>query len=311
SATAHTANATRRCHTGSPTTTREGHTARYEDSRQSAAFATCVGRTASLRPVADALTQLKERFARTTDLERMSRVLSWDQQTGIPPAGWRHRGEHLATLRRIHHETLTAPETGRLLEEVPPLDPETDDGAFIRVARRDYEKASRVPTELRAEMTRTATEARTIWVQARAQSDFELFRPAREETYPPRRRYVDCCDEIEPYDVLLDDFEPETTTAEVTEVFAELKAELIPLIAELREQQVDDSFLTGNFPIDAQERLAKEVVALFGFRSDTWRLDPTEHPFASGAGVDDIRITTHYDPETMKSFFSTMHEYGH
>ena len=261
--------------------------------------------------MADALTQLKERFARTTDLERMSRVLSWDQQTMMPPAGWRHRGEHLATLRRIHHETLTAPETGRLLEEVPPLDPETDDGAFIRVARRDYEKASRVPTELRAEMTRTATEARTIWVQARAQSDFELFRPALEETYDLRRSYVDCFDEIEPYDVLLDDFEPETTTAEVTEVFAELKAELIPLIAELREQQVDDSFLTGNFPIDAQERLTKEVVALFGFRPDTWRLDPTEHPFASGAGVDDIRITTHYDAETMKSFFSTMHEYGH
>jgi len=261
--------------------------------------------------VADALTQLKERFARITDLERMSRVLSWDQQTMMPPAGWRHRGEHLATLRRIHHETLTAPETGRLLDETPSLDPDSDDGAFIRVARREYEKASKVPTELRAEMTRTATEARTIWVQARAQSDFELFRPALEETYDLRSRYIDCFDEIEPYDVLLDDFEPETTTAEVTEVFAELKAELIPLIAELRDQQVDDSFLTGTFPIDAQERLAKEVVTLFGLRNDTWRLDPTEHPFASGAGVDDIRITTHYDPETMKSFFSTMHEYGH
>src|SRR6185437_11327572 len=62
---------------------------------------------------------------------------------------------------------------------------------------------------------------------------------------------------------------------------------------------------------DRQERVAKEVVAQFGFRADTWRLDPTEHPFASGAGVDDIRITTNYDPQTMKSFFSTMHEYGH
>jgi carboxypeptidase Taq len=98
----------------------------------------------------------------------------------------------------------------------------------------------------------------------------------------------------------------------VTEVFAELKSELIPLIAELRDEDVDDSFLIGgHFPIEAQERLDKEVVSLFGFRDDTWRLDPTEHPFASGAGVDDIRITTHYDPETMKSFFSTMHEYGH
>src|SRR5438034_6510226 len=141
----------------------------------------------------------------------------------MPPAGWQHRGEHLATLRRIHHETLTAEATGRLLDEVPTLDPESDDGAFIRLARRDYEKAIKVPTELRAEMTRTATEARTIWVKARAESNFELFRPMLERTYELRNQYVECFGDVdEPYDILLDDFEPETTTAEVTETFAEL-----------------------------------------------------------------------------------------
>jgi carboxypeptidase Taq len=266
--------------------------------------------------VADALAQLKERLTRVTDLERCGRVLSWDQQTMMPPEGWRHRGDHLATLRGIQHETLIAEETGRLLEELRglegSLDPDSDDAALIRVARRDYEKSVRVPTELRTEMTRAAAEARTIWVKARAKDDFEAFRPALEHNYELRQRYIDCFDGVdEPYDILLDDFEPETSTAEVTETFAELKAELLPLIAELREDEVDDSFLHGSFPVDAQERLAKEVVTLFGFRPDTWRLDPTEHPFASGAGVDDIRITTHYDPETMKSFFSTMHEYGH
>jgi carboxypeptidase Taq len=266
--------------------------------------------------VADALAQLKERLTRVTALERCGRVLSWDQQTMMPPEGWRHRGDHLATLRGIQHETLIAEETGRLLEELRglegSLDPDSDDAALIRVARRDYEKSVRVPTSLRTEMTRAAAEARTIWVKARANDDFEAFRPALEHNYELRQRYIDCFDGVdEPYDILLDDFEPETSTAEVTETFAELKAELIPLIAELRDDEVDDSFLHGSFPVDAQERLAKEVVTLFGFRPDTWRLDPTEHPFASGAGVDDIRITTHYDPETMKSFFSTMHEYGH
>ena len=266
--------------------------------------------------MADALAQLKERLTRVTDLERLGRVLNWDQQTMMPPAGWHHRGDQLATLRRIAHETLIAEETGRLLEELrgleDSLDPDSDDAALIRVARRDYEKSVRVPTELRAEMIQAATEARTIWVQARADDDFEAFRPALERNYELRQRYIECFDDVdEPYDILLDDFEPEATTAEVTEIFAELKAELLPLIAELRNDDVDDSFLRGSFPVDAQERLAKEVVARFGFRPDTWRLDPTEHPFASGAGVDDVRITTHYDPQTMKSFFSTMHEYGH
>jgi carboxypeptidase Taq len=266
--------------------------------------------------VADALAQLKERLTRVTDLERIGRVLNWDQQTMMPREGWRHRGDHLATLRSLQHETLIAPETGRLLDELRglegSLEPDSDDAALIRVARRDYEKSVRVPTELRAEMTRAAAEARTIWVKARADDDFDAFRPALERNYELRQRYIECFDGVEePYDILLDDFEPETSTAEVTETFTELKAELVPLIAELRDDDPDDFFLRGTFPIDAQERLAKEVVTLFGFRPDSWRLDPTEHPFASGAGVDDIRITTHYDPETMKSFFSTMHEYGH
>ena len=79
----------------------------------------------------------------------------------------------------------------------------------------------------------------------------------------------------------------------------------------MRERDVDDSFLRGSFPTDRQERLARSVVELFGLRPNSWRIDPTERPFASGAGPDDIRITTNYDPKTMKSLFSTMHEYGH
>ena len=262
------------------------------------------------------LEQLKERLGKVTDLDRISRVLSWDQQTMMPPAGSDHRADHLATLRRIAHDLLSADETGRLLDELRPLeeslDPGSDDAALIRLARRDYDKAARVPTDLRAEMAHAAAQARPVWVKAKAESDFALFLPTLERNVELRRRYVECYEGVdEPYDILLDDFEPYTSTAEVSEIFDELKAELVPLIAELRDSEVDDSFLVGNFPVERQERVAKEVVELFGFRRDTWRLDPTQHPFASGAGVDDVRITTNYDPKTMKSFFSTMHEYGH
>ena len=264
----------------------------------------------------DALEQLKERLARVTDLERISRLLSWDQQTMMPRTGAETRAEHLATLGRFAHELLIDDDTGRLLDELSPressLDPDSDDAALIRVARRDYEKAARVPTELRAEMARAAAQAQPVWVEARAASDFARFLPVLERNIDLRRRYIECFEpRDEPYDILLDDFEPETTSAEVETTFDQVKAELVPLIAELREQEVDDSFLRGSFPADRQERLAKGVVELFGMRPNSWRLDPTEHPFASGAGPDDIRITTNYDPETMKSLFSTMHEYGH
>jgi carboxypeptidase Taq len=266
--------------------------------------------------VSDALTQLKERLGTVADLGRISRVLGWDQQTMMPPAGSRHRADHLSTLSRLAHQLLTDPETGRLLEELrtteESLERDSDDASLIRMTRRDYEKAVRVPTDLRAEMTRAAAEARPVWVEAKTESSFVKFLPALERNVELRKQYVDCFDGIEePYDILLDDFEPGTTTGEVRQVFEEIKPELIALVAELREEDVDDSFLQRTFPVDRQERLAHEVVTLFGFRPGTWRLDPTEHPFASGAGVDDIRITTHYYPDSMKSLFSTMHEYGH
>jgi carboxypeptidase Taq len=263
----------------------------------------------------DALAQLKERLTRVTDLNRIARLLSWDQQTMMPAAGSETRSQHLAALSRLAHELFVDDETGRLLDELQPLadeQPDSDDGALVRLARRDYDKSVRVPADLRAEMTRAASAARPVWVKAKAASDFATFLPALEENVQLRLRYIECFDGVEePYDILLDDFEPETTTEDVREIFEPLKAELVPLIAELRENEVDDSFLQGDFPVERQEQVAKGVVSLFGMRPDTWRLDPTEHPFASGAGIDDVRITTNYDPQTMKSLFSTMHEYGH
>ncbi len=160
-------------------------------------------------------------------------------------------------------------------------------------------------------MARAAAEARPVWVKAKAASDFAAFLPSLERNVELKLRYVECFDAPEPYDVLLDDYEPETSTAEVRAIFEELKPPLGALIAELRDRESDDSFLSGEFPPDRQRSLAHEVVELFGHRPESWRIDPTEHPFASGAGIDDVRITTHYHPDRLESLFSTMHEYGH
>jgi carboxypeptidase Taq len=267
--------------------------------------------------VADALEQLKERLAGVMDLYKVVRLLAWDQQTMMPPAGTGHRADQLATVQQLAHELFIDPEVGRLLDELQPLeeslDPGSDDASLIRVARRDYEKAVNVPASLRAEMARAAAEARPVWVRAKAESDFASFLPSLERIVELKLEYVDCVADgaAERYDVLLDDYESQTTTAEVRTLFGELKPPLVELIAELRERDVDDSFLHGDFPPDRQRALALEVIDLFGHRPDSWRIDPTEHPFASGAGRDDVRITTNYHPDSLESLFSTMHEYGH
>ena len=267
--------------------------------------------------MADALEQLKERLAEITDLGKVGRLLSWDQQTMMPLAGTGHRGDQMATVYRIAHERFTDPAVGRLLEELRPveesLDPDSDDAALIGVVRRDYEKAVNVPSSLRAAMTKAAADARPVWVKAKAESDFASFLPYLERIVELKLEYVDCVADgaAERYDVLLDDYEPQTPTAEVRTLFEELKPPLVELIAELRQREVDDSFLHADFPPERQRELAFEVIDLFGHRPDSWRIDPTEHPFASGPGRDDIRITTNYHPDSLESLFSTMHEYGH
>jgi carboxypeptidase Taq len=267
--------------------------------------------------MADALEQLKERLVEVGDLGKVARLLGWDQQTMMPPAGTAHRADQFSTLLRIAHEKFTDPEVGRLLDELQPmedsLDPDSDDAALIRLTRRDYEKAVKVPASLRAATARAAAEARPVWVKAKTESDFASFLPSLERIVELKLEYVECVADgaAEQYDVLLDDFEPQTTTAEVRTLFEELKPPLVELIAQLRERDVDDSFLHGDFPPDRQVVLSHEVVDLFGHRPDSWRIDPTEHPFASGAGRDDVRITTNYHPDSLESLFSTMHEYGH
>jgi len=267
--------------------------------------------------MADALEQLKERLTEVNDLGKVGRLLGWDQQTMMPPAGTAHRADQFSALLRVVHEKFTDPEVGRLLDELQPLedslDPDSDDAALIRLARRDYEKSVKVPASLRAATARAAAEARPVWVKAKTESDFASFLPSLERIVELKLEYVECVDDgaDERYDVLLDDYEPQTTTAEVRTLFDELKPPLVELIAELRQREVDDSFFHGDFPPERQVALAHEVVDLFGHRPDSWRIDPTEHPFASGQGRDDVRITTNYHPDSLESLFSTMHEYGH
>ncbi|MEZ5278119.1 MAG: carboxypeptidase M32 [Opitutaceae bacterium] len=268
----------------------------------------------------EALTKLKARLAEISDLNKVSGVLGWDQRTMMAPRGAVGRSEQLATLSKIAFERFVDPETGRLLEAVAPLETElpydSDDASLIRYVRRDHEKAIKVPVELEAEMARSAAIAQEGWTQARKESDFSLFLPHLERMIGLKRRYIDCLikEGEDPYDVLLDDFEPGMKGAEVEAVFNNLKKDLVPLIAAIREKedQVSDDVLRGHFPIEKQKAFSWSLIEMLGANREAWRLDPTVHPFASNGGPDDIRLTTRfYEDYLCPSLFATMHEFGH
>ena len=261
--------------------------------------------------------ELRTRLAEIADLSRVIGLLFWDQRTMMPPTAAPARAEQLATLNRITHERFVSEEIGRLLEEARPeeesLEYESVEASHIRVARRDYEKARRVPPELRAEMVRTAALALPAWEQARRTSDFSAFLPHLERTLELRRKYVACFDKAdEDYDILLDDYEPGMKTAEVRAVFDILKRELTPLVAAVAEhaEAVDDSCLAGPFPAAGQKAFEMKVLDAFGFTPESWRIDETVHPFASNGGIGDIRLTTRYREHEL-SVFASMHEFGH
>jgi carboxypeptidase Taq len=260
------------------------------------------------------LRTLEERLAEISDLQRAAGVLGWDQRVMMPPLGTPARAEAMATLGRIAHERFVDDEIGALLERLrgyeESLEYDSDPASLIRVTRRDWEKARRVPAELRAEMTRAAAQGHHVWVEARARSDFASFLPVLERNLELRRRYVECFEwEDSPYTPLLDDFEPLMTTTEVATVFDAVRPVLAELV--LQAPEVDASFLEQPFLPALQREFGERVLDTLGFTEGAWRLDTTVHPFCTSFSTRDVRLTTRYQETGLDSLWSTLHEAGH
>jgi len=268
------------------------------------------------------LEELRGRLAEIHDLGRAAGLLAWDERTMMPPGGGEARADQLATLASVRHRMFASDEIGRMIEAVRPeveaLDPDAEPRNLIRVVARDWEKARRVPAELRAEIVRASTLGESAWREARRRSDFELLRPHLEKNVELAKRFAGCYEGFEnfahPYDPLLDEFEPRMPTAEMRSLLGELRSGLAPLAEAVahRADAIDDSCLRGTFPEPAQRELLGELVAELPFEPGSWRLDPTTHPFASSISPRDIRLTTRYDESYLPTaLFGVLHEAGH
>jgi carboxypeptidase Taq len=257
---------------------------------------------------------LRTKLGEIHDIVKSASLLGWDQQVLMPSRGGEARAHQLGTLGKLAHELFVSDEIGSLLEELrsyeESLDYDSLDASLLRVARRDYEKAVRVPPELSAEITRVGAQSFGVWVDARANSDYESFRPWLERLVELKHRYVECyppADEL--YDTLLDDYEPGMKAADVRAIFDRLKEVLIPLVDAAAPAATPQ--VKGTFPAEIQRRLSLEIVKRFGFDETGWRLDTAPHPFAQSLATQDIRITTREPEDSLDGLFATMHECGH
>jgi carboxypeptidase Taq len=246
-------------------------------------------------------------------------LLGWDERTKLPPAGGEYRAEQMSYLAGFTHKKLTAPEVGEWLTELADselaADPHSDTGADIVNMRRDYDRKTKLPQSLVEELAKLSVLGQQLWVEARKANDFARFRPLLERTLELKRQEAAAIGyEKEPYDALLDEFEPGVKTSEVAHALNGLREQLVPLVASIAAspRKPNLQVLHGNYPIDLQEQFGRRCSAAIGFDFNQGRLDTTNHPFCAGMGPYDVRLTTRYDANNLSgSLFSTLHEAGH
>ena len=264
------------------------------------------------------LAELKARLREIGDLRAAAAVLDWDQATYMPEGGAVARGRQTALLARLAHERRIAPEVGRLLDQLArygeSLPDDHDDVRLIRVTRRRYEKAIKVPANYVARANAHYAASYDAWTRARPANDFAAMAPYLEKTLELSREYSGF---FKPYrhiaDPHIDDADEGMTTASVRTVFDALGRELVPLVRTICDQPpADDSCLRQVFPKQAQLDFGLQVARQMGYDTARGRLDLTHHPFCTTFGLGDVRITTRINERDLgDALFSTVHEAGH
>jgi len=244
-------------------------------------------------------------------------LLQWDEETYMPRAALEFRAEQMAFFSGWSHRQFTAPDVGDGIKacEDRAFAPDSDEAANVRNWRWAYDRATKLPPELVEEFNRATTLARDAWADARKHSEFPRFQPHLEKVLDLSRRMADCWGyETSRYDALLEGYERGARAAQLKQLFGELRPAIVAILgpAAERSRATPANLLDADYPISAQAAFNSEVAAAIGFDFDAGRIDTTTHPFCSGVGARDCRLTTRYNERDFtQSLYGVLHEAGH
>ncbi len=278
-------------------------------------------------PTENSLEQLKNKLREIHHLHDAASVLSWDQETYMPPGGGRIRAEQLATLQTLAHNQLVSPEMETLLGNFIDLETGTvisdDDSspsqattpALLRETWRDFSRAKKLPSAFVTELERECSLAQQVWIEAKNTNDFQLFLPKLQKLIRLKRREADYLGYTDsPYNALLDTFEPGSTVAQLRPLFSTLRTHLIRLLDQVRQSPVqpNTTLLTQSFDSDNQMAFGRLVLEHMGYDFKRGRLDLSAHPFTTSFHPTDVRVTTRvFEQDLPSCVFSCIHEGGH
>lgn len=263
--------------------------------------------------------KLTARCREIAHLRCVANLASWDQETMMPPGGMHSRADQLALLAGLIHEKFTAPETGDLIGECQNngFAAGSVEAANVRELRRDFDRASKLPRQHVEELTRAKSLSQHAWAEARSKSDFRMFAPHLKKMFDLTRKsasYYGWPGDGEPYDALLENYEPGARAREIEAVFKPLQVRLAALIAEVKSsrKRINDSVHNALVPRDRQEAFCRFIAGKIGFDFGRGRLDVSTHPFCEGVAPGDCRMTTRFHKDqALEALSSTMHEAGH
>ncbi|MFM8890453.1 MAG: carboxypeptidase M32 [Planctomycetia bacterium] len=252
-------------------------------------------------------------------LASVESLLGWDEQTMMPPGAASHRAIQAEVIATLAPRQRTDPAYGerlaRLTESPLARDGSPEVRTAIRLMARDFARHSKVPERLVGAVAKTCVEAQHAWVTARKEASWSRLEPWLERVFALKRELAACRSPGgDPYDDLLDDYEPGGQWRSIAELFARLRGAIVPLVQECvgSARRPDDAVVRREYPVADQQRFVREIAARIGFDFDRGRLDTTAHPFCSGVGPDDCRITTRWDERFLPtSLYGVLHEAGH
>ncbi len=249
-------------------------------------------------------------------LSRVGGLLGWDEQVNMPPRGASARGAAKATLAGVLHERICDERFGDAIAE---LDASASLGEFerarVREARRERDRAVRVPAALVRALAEAESAGFEAWQAARSQADFSLFRDPLDRILALRREEADAVgyEGGERYDALLDQYEPDMRVERLEPLLHGLRDELVPFVQEIAARpRPDNAFVHRTYPPKIQRALGARLAAAIGFDFAAGRLDEAAHPFASGFAPGDVRLTTReHEDDLFSGLFAVLHEAGH
>jgi carboxypeptidase Taq len=259
--------------------------------------------------------RLVAKLQRIHTLGAIADLLGWDEQVNLPPDSADVRAGQHAIMAETHHGAATDQEIGRLLAELerPSVTLAADELVTVRQARRDYDRATKLPADFVTEKAAHSSHAYHAWADAKARNDFAAYAPFLEKHLALARREAELLGWGDrPYDYAIDRHDPGLTSVQITALFTELKHGLMPLVSAIRASSVRArTDLFHGFPVESQRTFLREVTGRIGFNYRRGRIDVSLHPFCSGTGAD-IRMTTRFDADNpLDSLFSSIHETGH